>query len=391
MASGHADDDRVVWSRYPQPSHPEKSQSLPSKERILILHPGYDRILLLLPRLDAGGFHHETIRIACGILVNNSWDGFFSLGRRGEDPVPLTEKILKGGKYYFQTSRSLDDLNYAITPNFGHWRFPYQNLPPSWHDISSDLSSSEQSSQPYPFGSDSCRITLFEDGVEDAYLIPRAERHWFNSNLGLYTNTTTRADKLQHPDNMIRLRSDIHKIFDAKVFTIVPIEGRLVVSCLNAMPRSQTAQIYHGVEIHQIENRDLLGEFLFARFAYTIFELLRGFLEVNAEVKLRLWIDNKITEEICDSERSSQFARTTASQGKSCSASPRKRPRPGPAGTGSAGDSGDMYSDDEDDSEEEVRGRKRRRSASSESKDWFEERWMPSFPHSPHMEVTVQY
>ena len=169
---------------------------------------------------------------------------------------------------------------------------------------------------------------------------------------------STRADKLKDPDNSIRLRSDVHTIFDAKRFAIVPIEGRLVVHCLNARLGSQIERLYHGVELHRIYNSGCLTQFLLARFAYTVFERLRAFLEANNPRKLRLRLNNESKVELCSPERCWRFAKDTAYQGKSRSVSPKKRPPP---------DTEEPADSDNDWSEEEHRGRKRRRSNESES------------------------
>jgi hypothetical protein len=243
------------------------------------------------------------------------------------------------------------ELDYAVTPTFKHWCFPHGNLPPSWREISSFKQTSR------PNNDSHCRVTQFEDGVEDAHLVPSAERQWFNNNMAVYVDST-KADKLKDPDNSIRLRSDIHTVFDAKRFAIVPLEGRLVVYCMNTKIGSQVHRLYHGVELHRVRDSGFLSQFLFARFAYTVFELLRGFLEVNASRKLRIRVDNETKVEMCSPERCWRFAQDTAYQGKSRSVSPKKRPHPD---TESAADS----EDDED--EAERRGRKRSRGDETES------------------------
>ena len=198
----------------------------------------------------------------------------------------------------------------------------------------------------------------FEDGVEDAHLIPSAERQWFNNNnMAIYINST-RADKIKDRDNSIRLRSDIRTLFDAKRFAIVPIGGRLVVYCMNTVLGSQVERLYHGVEVHRICDSGCLGEFLFARFAYTVFEQLQRFLEANTSRKLRLRVDNETAVEICSPERCWRFAKYTASRGKSGSISPKKRPH---SEVEPAVDS------DGDATDAEFRGRKRRRSGETES------------------------
>ncbi|EXJ59512.1 uncharacterized protein A1O5_12137 [Cladophialophora psammophila CBS 110553] len=313
MASNE-DKDRITWSPYGPPSHPEKPQERPAHRHIHFKHPGCDTTLFTLPPLDAGGIHHETVRIACGILDNNTWD----------------------------------DLNYAVTPTFEHWCFPYGDLPPRWREIPDFQQKSR------PDRDSACRISQCEEGVEDAHLVPSAERQWFNNNMAVYIHSA-KADKLKESDNSIRLRSDIHTIFDAKRFAIVPIEGRLVVYCMNTNLGSQVEGLYHGVEIHRIRNSGFLSQFLFARFAYTVFERLRAFLEANTTRKLRLRVDHEPKEEMCSPERCLRLASDTAYQGKSRSVSPKKRPRP------------DTEPNDDNWSETDFRGRKRRRSDDTES------------------------
>ncbi|KAL2397547.1 hypothetical protein ABEF93_000786 [Exophiala dermatitidis] len=347
MASNEHNNGRIVYSPYAPPSHPEKSQLCPPSEHIHIKHPGSDSTLFTLPRLDSGGIHHETVRTACAILDDNRWDGFLTLDKHGEHPVPKAETILRAKIYYFHTSWPLNDLDYAVTPTFEHWRFPHDNLPPSWRDIASFKQTSRPESDNY------CRITQFEDGVEVAHLVPSAERQWFNNNMTVYIDST-RADKLKDSDNSIRLRSDVHSVFDAKRFAIVPIDGRLVVYCMNTKLGSQVERLYHGVELHRIRDSGYLGHFLLARFAYTVFERLRAWLESNTSRKLRLRVDNATRVEICSPERCWRFAQYTAYQGKSRSVSPKKRPHPD---AGAAVDSDDECQW----VEAEFRGRKRRR------------------------------
>ena len=169
---------------------------------------------------------------------------------------------------------------------------------------------------------------------------------------------STRADKLKDPDNSIRLRSDLHTIFDAKCFAIVPIERRLVVYCLNTRLGSQIERLYHGVELHEIHDSGRFSQFLLARFAYTVFECLRAFLDANTPRKLRLRLNSETQVEQCSPDRCRRFAQDTAYQGKSGSFSPRKRCLP---------DTEELADSDDDWSEPEQRGRKRRRSDESES------------------------
>jgi hypothetical protein len=96
---------------YGRPSHQDGGRHLPadSSHKARFRHPGYgdnSNILIILPGLDhsQGGIHHETARIACAMLANNRWDGFFTKTRTGA-PVELEpDGILHGKDYYFRVS-----------------------------------------------------------------------------------------------------------------------------------------------------------------------------------------------------------------------------------------------------------------------------------------------
>jgi hypothetical protein len=108
--------ERLVWSPYAPPSHPDKSEAPSVYKHVEIKHPGYNETcntLLTLPPLDAGGVHHETVRIACAIIAGNRWDGFLTLDKPGEVAVPESETILGAQRYYFQASSSLNGRYYS--------------------------------------------------------------------------------------------------------------------------------------------------------------------------------------------------------------------------------------------------------------------------------------
>lgn len=189
-------------------------------------------------------------------------------------------------------------------------------------------------------------------------MIPAVEREWFDKNsMSDYIHSTA-IDKMKDTDNIVRLRSDIHTVFDSKQFAIVPINRRVVAYCLNAKPGSHVGRLYHGVELHGLKNPPQL---LFARLAYTVFERLRDFLDARAERKLLIRVGDTWETEACDFEKCQQFSRVTASQGKSKSVSPKKRLRVQEAREMEISDVD--WSDEEEstDDEEELRGRKRRR------------------------------
>jgi hypothetical protein len=99
-----ATDSSFLREPYPVPSHADRGATLPTNNvNIAFRHPGYDdscNILLVMPALDrGGGIHHDTAKIACGILAGNRWDGYFTEDKAGQIVV-LDETLLKGD-YYF--------------------------------------------------------------------------------------------------------------------------------------------------------------------------------------------------------------------------------------------------------------------------------------------------
>ena len=92
---------------YSKPSHKDAGKTLPlDGGRIPFRHPGYDypdNVLLAMPALDlGGGIHHETAKIACGIIAANRWDGYFTKDKEGQQMVESSpEEILLEEDYYF--------------------------------------------------------------------------------------------------------------------------------------------------------------------------------------------------------------------------------------------------------------------------------------------------
>src|SRR5271156_1460993 len=88
------------------PSHKDSGKSLPlGDHKISFRHPGYDdsgNVLLSMTALDPGGIHHATAKVACGIIADNRWDGYFTTDQAGRTRVEDSpEKILLGQDYYF--------------------------------------------------------------------------------------------------------------------------------------------------------------------------------------------------------------------------------------------------------------------------------------------------
>lgn len=164
---------------------------------VRIFHPDYGTIpisnntqppsrdaLISVPAFDDGGIHYDTIRIACGILAGNRWDGYFSLERDGRIRVePPSDGILRERCYFFCLpppvgSSTTDSINpYPVVPRFHDWRFPHDNLPPLWESIRDELEAGEVET-----AARNCIFTNYAHAVESAHLVPKMQLEWFNSN-----------------------------------------------------------------------------------------------------------------------------------------------------------------------------------------------------------------
>jgi hypothetical protein len=125
----------------------------------------------------------------------------------------------------------------------------------------------------------SCRITAHYTGCEVAHLCPESERDWFVENNMMQYKTNLNSDfahMLKDPGNMLLVRSDLQKPFDDRMFLFFPKgpRGELVLHCLQQSP--DVSWCYHNVQLHPIPH--CRSEFLLARFAWSIFPLLAGFL-----------------------------------------------------------------------------------------------------------------
>jgi hypothetical protein len=108
--------DQTSYARgsCPKPSHHDNGKCLPQEPlRIRFRHPGYqdtDNVLLTLPGLDFvdGGIHYETARVACAIIANNQFHGYFTEDKEGAQRVlvwhSLSGRLLlpcwRAGRWY---------------------------------------------------------------------------------------------------------------------------------------------------------------------------------------------------------------------------------------------------------------------------------------------------
>jgi hypothetical protein len=144
------------------------------------------------------------------------------------------------------------DSKYAIVPRFADWEFPHDNLPQYWKIcvIPSDASA-YRTGAPIVVRDVSCRITAHVEGTQTTHLVPTSEVIWFNHNrMNTYIKDVDTVDDCR---NLILLRSDLHSIFDARRFAVVPKlldtdeKPAFVIHALVGNARSEIVQLYHDV------------------------------------------------------------------------------------------------------------------------------------------------
>ncbi|GAB1311872.1 hypothetical protein MFIFM68171_02082 [Madurella fahalii] len=352
-----------IRCRYRKPSHPE-SVYVPSNivKRILFRHPGYpdtNNILFPLSALDGpGGVHHETARVACALLANSRWDGFLSTTRDGPAVLAGPDDVLTESDYYFRLPDSVDE-RYPIVPDFASFRFPHDNLPDSW--LHPNLAIPTATDQPREAGfasivlarDVSCRLTNHSLGTESAHLVPRTEYSWFADNAMLRYAEWPDRITTDDPRNIILLRSDVHKLFDARRFVLVPKQGVWTSHVPFGKPDDELIALYHNVELQPL--KQVAVEFLFARFAWAIFAqctfilpgpVARSLLVVQAQTFAQA------VREMSGDQYLAEFGPRSTSGSQSRSKSPKKRVR-----ESNAPDDDEVEGSEEEDEEEEFRGR----------------------------------
>lgn len=228
---------------------------------------------------------------------------------------------------------------YPIVPNFENWRFPHKRLPSSWlktHEppaatpapsISNSIAQRLRTLQP---PHTTCIISAHGAAIEQAHIVPKACTEWFAHNdMNRYNNPSPlQADHIDQALNKISLRSDLHNLFDATFLTIIPKpvfvqppsppssssgnpttagvstprvpsqdgpQYALSVHVLST-PMVELIPLYHNLALRYPglgpvagPSQQYLGsrEFLFARFAWSIFKLVQGFLDTERWVVVR--------------------------------------------------------------------------------------------------------
>lgn len=256
---------------------------------------GFDRVG------DVQGLHYGTVLTACRI-VSGRHDGFLTVNKGDEALRMQFDDLLHEGYYYFTVP---NDVCYAVYPNFAHWPFPHGNLPATW----TKLRKKRTNLRPMPAQSftaqaiidrdPTCLISGYGDVRERAHICPRKEAVWYQiNNMRRYNLNHKLAAEARIDDmsNGTAMRSDIHTAYDVPFFTIVPKNDRWSVHFTE--PTFHLGSLYHNMEVDL--DPDIGLENMYSRFAWTIFPLIREFLEQGPprHVRIRVSTNDGYREQI---------------------------------------------------------------------------------------------
>lgn len=325
---------------------PQSHITSSTTKRVNFYHPAYDRkdgLLFVLYAFDAtgGGIHYGLAHDACAIIADNRHDGWLTATRDGERIEAHWDDILPLGNYWYHVpdksggTTIISDAPYRwpVVTCFQDFEFP-ETLPDTWSRIilpESPVNTGSQStySSLTRARDITCRISNHATGVQVAHICPEHERDWFMSNSMPQYNSNISLDPqnlLNDMSNLILLRSDLHTAFDDRKFVIYPKDGNVdsfVVHMLE--PTSDIGSLYHNSRTHPIHACRI--QFLYARFAWSIFPAISGFLSNSSINKAVIMVKQeggrriRLVEEVLDAEQ----LRAKASQSRS--RSPRKRQR----------------------------------------------------------------
>ncbi|KAK7422449.1 hypothetical protein QQZ08_009501 [Neonectria magnoliae] len=356
---------------------------------VRFFHPGYADaggipdfdVLISLEAFDDGGtgIHYDTAHTACAILANNRWDGYFSDDRHGRLRAQPPDGMLRKEQYYFCLPSSDPSTDrYPVISRFRDWRFPHGDLPPIWKKLKAEL----RAKGPGDKGKGvNCLLSNCGDAVESAHLVPSTQSHWWTINLmkrmfderhftfvpktvvprhqGSVTSPShneaghrdqdlsSQGDSKLREDNQGRSQADSrlpirlttgnesHNAENELEANSVYVVGHV----FNSTPSGDLPRLWH--------NRPLCSppspasvEYLFARFAYTVFSpsVFKYFLDSNKARRLLVWDQEKLKHEIEDADP--ERCRSIWNASRSRSESPKKRARP--PGNGQHDEDGDF-------------------------------------------------
>ena len=304
---------------------------------IRVFHPGYpDDYLARLPLMrfegyddENGGIWREVVLTACTIISNNRLDGKLL----DKDNLEPEGAILAQGDYFWHVPGDSKNKKrtgcswltenievYPVIVSFRNWSMPV-TLSSQW--ITTEIKT------PEPL----CTVLRQMPAIQKAHIIPESEAEWFHTNNlggrveGNFPGYNDLSNSVSHKSNLINLSSSTHHSFDAGEWTFFPKGNEMVVHCM----KGQAA-----VWSNQAAKNDFLKEYMYARFAWTLFQglFVAGWLRAGKERILLVQGKREATSGVACVGLTYLPRPPSTSQKRKKSNSPRKNPQsPPPSGS----------------------------------------------------------
>ena len=217
----------------------------------------------------------------------------------------------------------------------------------------------------------SCVVTGSGLALNAAHLVPVAYSEWFERNNML---KFIQGNDIHDYRNGITLRKDVHAIFDALDICFVPKNSHWTCHVSSSRPGQELVDLYHNLCVRIFQ--DVCLEFLFARFAMTVFRH-SYFMKLSRPGKVSLvYADNYGTLETQEADSDWIKSRQVFLGLRSRSSTPSKRTR--------------TESQNDEDGEEVLgRGRKRTRWESESAGSGHITAWIGRVENHPPNVCTI--
>lgn len=221
-------------SAYPQPTAEDGVRAPPGE--VVVYLPGYegDRVLLRFWAYSVDEEHGPYVNYQfaydmCMAMTDNASPGFFTKERAPNSEKAKSERggLLAKEKYFFHIGSDTSTVaeKYPVLRSFRDLNFRPEVVGAHWREAVPWGGNSEG------YKPDACSLSGEDVMIEDAHLIPKTEWQFWKEN-ALHRYAMEPAPRTQGREtytrsNTIPLASNLHKMYDAGHFVLIPVNGRL--------------------------------------------------------------------------------------------------------------------------------------------------------------------
>lgn len=164
---------------------------------------------------------------------------------------------------------------YPVVPSFGDWAFPHGHVPEAWNlPFEADLSTPGTR----------CVTTRQSVGLKTAHIVNKEDKYWFRDQ-DMETRYTA-GKGINAVENLMKLRADLHKLYDAYDFVLVPKreaspqgEGENPPTYVLHVLGQGVGEIWAGLHNVPVQGIDhTRSELHFARFGRAILQRVKDFI-----------------------------------------------------------------------------------------------------------------